>query len=372
MRTRKMSKMLATILSAAMVMSMSMTAFAADGDADSGTTTTNPSVEAPIYSYDVINVVVPSNFAVAFNPDKLSVETGAAAPSTDSVLSKSYGIVNKSSKDKIVTVSLTVEDQNDKITFVNSAAEVTAATKDDYVIYLEAVPAGTSAVTKDGTTAIDKDTSASDLADVSMTKSTTKTVPLSAGENQIAFKLSKAVYEVDANNKVELGTTNTNNVKDHFTLKELAASNAGVTAFTFAGAVNDKADWTKLTSSVKISAVYSYETADGTETIATGTGALYENPAPKFSTGTSAGVINFTAGTGDDAFKELVSITAPWNGQPFDLTASTTTDASAGTITVAASKLSGWANKSINPVATITYKNVKGDTKTATVTFKSK
>ena len=73
MRTRKMSKMMAAILSAAMVMSMSMTAFATEGAGTDTTPTTGSKaeVEAPIYSYDLTDVVVPTDFKVAFNPDGL-------------------------------------------------------------------------------------------------------------------------------------------------------------------------------------------------------------------------------------------------------------------------------------------------------------
>ena len=95
MKTRKMKKMLAAIMSAAMVMSMSMTAFAAD-DADS-TPSGNSKVEvdAPIYAYDFIDVVVPTAFKVAFNPTGLEVTTGTGTTSTDQIVSKNYGIINK-------------------------------------------------------------------------------------------------------------------------------------------------------------------------------------------------------------------------------------------------------------------------------------
>ena len=108
MRTRKMSKMLAAILSAAMVMSMSMTAFAADdAAADTDTNKGTVEVEAPIYAYDFVNVVVPTAFKVAFNPTGLEVTTGTDTTTRDQIVSKNYGIINKSSKDKIITVRMT-------------------------------------------------------------------------------------------------------------------------------------------------------------------------------------------------------------------------------------------------------------------------
>ncbi len=47
-----------------------------------------------------------------------------------------------------------------------------------------------------------------------------------------------------------------------------------VTAFTFGGAMNPKADWEKLSKGIKVSAAYDYQTADGTEKIIDGTGSL--------------------------------------------------------------------------------------------------
>ena len=73
---------------------------------------------------------------------------GNGSVSTDQVLSRKYGIVNKSSTDKIVTINLTVEDLNkDKITFVDSPEEVQRADKDTYAVYLALVPADGNKVT---------------------------------------------------------------------------------------------------------------------------------------------------------------------------------------------------------------------------------
>lgn len=371
MRTRKMSKMLAAILSAAMVMSMSMTAFAANaGEVEE---------EAPIYAYDVDSVIVPADFAVAFNPDGLDVTTQGTTTSNAQIVSKNYGIVNKSSKDKIVTVTLNVSDQNDKITFVNTEAEVDNAAKDEYKVYLTAVAADTTEV-KVGTTpaSANANTGAADLANVSMTAATAAAVPLSAGENQIAFGLEKAGYALKTDAKIELGTTTAADIKDKYEVSTLAAAGKGITAFTFGGKMNTNTDWTQLGSAVKITAVYTTETAEGTITPVSGTGALYVNPAPKFSTGTDVGTISYTQGTGDDALKSITKIEMDNNGTVYDGYNALTgfwpqaTDVS-GVITLSSDYMSYYTNSypdDSTRQATVTYVNENDETKTVNVNVK--
>lgn len=87
MKTKMVKKLFAVVLSAAMVMGMSATVMAAD-------TTTG---EAPIYSFDVENVIVPTTFVTAFNPDGLIVKKSDGTTSTAPIQSMNYGILNKSS-----------------------------------------------------------------------------------------------------------------------------------------------------------------------------------------------------------------------------------------------------------------------------------
>ena len=304
---RKMKKALAVILSAAMVMGMSMTTFAADQEV---------SVDAPIYAYDVTQVVVPTTFVVAFNPDGLSVDVDGdgTGDTTDQIISKNYGIINKSTKDKIITVTLEVEDLNeDKITSA-SAADVTNASESDYVLSLDAIPADTSEVQVGGASA-DKDTAGAALADVTMTKAASVKMPLMAGENEIDFVLQKAEYD----GTIDLSTATGNNVADKFTLKNLAANGKGITAFTFGGTMNNKADWTKLTKGIRITAVYSNENAPaGGATPETGTGAFYNNPYPVFKTGDAIGTIKYKPGTGNDAITSITKIEMDNAGNVFD------------------------------------------------------
>ena len=375
MRTRKMSKMLAAILSAAMVMSMSMTAFAADdAAADTDTNKGTVEVEAPIYAYDFVNVVVPTAFKVAFNPTGLEVTTGTDTTTRDQIVSKNYGIINKSSKDKIITVTLNVTDQNDKISFVSSTDEVDNAEKDEYAIYLTAVAADSTEV-KVGAASADKETDADALGDVAMTKAAdTTAVALSAGENEIAFKLDKADYALKADASLELGGTTTNNVADLYEVSALAGAGKGITAFTFDGKMNDKADWTQLGSSVKITAVYDNETAETGATTVTGTGALYVNPAPKFSTGSEVGTIKYKKGTGDDALKSITKIEMDIGGMVDGYNASSEWEAATDVNGVITLNYIHYFTDAYPDDATreavITYITEKGETKTATVDVK--
>lgn len=373
MKTRNLEKILAFTLSTAMTMGMSMTVFASDP----APTTPGGSVEAPIYSYDIVNVVVPTTYAVAFNPDELAVKVGSDNP-TDQILSKSYGIINKSTKDKIVTVELQVEDLNtgeNQVTFVDTASDATGAEAGEYAIYLAATPADATEV-KIGNTSADKDTEIADVADVAMTKAAGKDVALYSGSNNIAFKLDKATYSLKSGSNLELGTTDKNNVGDLYEVTALAGSGKGITGFTFTGAMNKNADWTKLQNGIKVTAIYTSKNADSskaatTEQIITGTGAMVQaSSAPKFSCNT-IGEITYTAGFGELAFKAFKSLSAPWEGTPLDLTSFATVDTSNLKITVDSAVFSGWAANGENPTATVTYENQAGEEKTATVVLKT-
>lgn len=391
MKRKNMKQVLATILSAAMVMGMSMAAMAAEGDSsDSSTPSTvadnTAEVEAPIYSFDKTVVVVPTSLVVAFNPDELTVKTDATTgTSTAQVLSKNFGILNKSSKDKIVTVTLQVEDLNDdKITFVDTAAKATGAAEGAYAVYLAAEPADTTEV-KVGSASADKDTAAAAIADVTMTAATANAVTLAEGNNTMAFVLQKGTYAPVSGSEITLGSTNTNVVTDNLELTAVAGSGKGITAFTFTGALNKKADWSKLSSGIKITAVYDFETTyeydaltdtnDGS--IASGTGALLSEMAPKFKAG-NIGVINYTEGIGDSGLKSITSITLMSGEAPFDgynalSGAWEGANDEAGVITFDNNYISAFAKDfpdDDTKEATITYVTNGDETKTVTVDLK--
>lgn len=291
----KMKKVLALSLSATMAMGIAMPVMAADP----------PAVTAPIYSFETIDVVVPTTYKVAFNPEGLTVKTGDSATSTDQILSKSYGILNKSNKDMLCTVALKVEDKNtgdNKVTFVDSAADVTNAKDGEYKIYLSAVPADATEVQVGSTPAsADKDTAAAALDDVTMAGAASQAVALKAGDNKLAFKLDKAEYEAKSGSEVTLGTTNTNNVATNYQIKAVATGGKGITAFTFSGSMNAKADWTKLTSGIEITPVYTSKVATSADTVITGTGAMVK-VGPQVSV-SSTGLITMTGFTSTKNYK---------------------------------------------------------------------
>lgn len=376
MKLKSMKKVLAAALSTTMVMGMSMTAFAANGEITS-TSPTNPtggSISAPIFSYDITHVVVPTSYGVAFNPDGLEVTVSTATTpttvTTSTVASKNYGIINKSSKDKLVKVGLKVSstEPREKITFVNTAAMATTdAKKGEYKIFLEAVPAdatpvkvisGTTPANATATTPTTA-TQPAKLAHVVMTKATTGTVPMQVGDNEIAFKLGKATYALKAGESLDLenlSASTSNDVKSKYGVTDLDVVQ-GVTGFTFGGAMNSDADWTKVSGQIRITPTYTIETTDDSVTVLAGTGAIAEESIPSFRA-SGLGEVSFTAGKGNDAFATLEKISAPWNGSPYDLKSSTRVVGSK--LIVDPSKLAGWAGKGQNPTLTIVYKNVGG------------
>lgn len=369
---RKMKKGLAIALSAAMVTGMSMPALAAEQEV---------SVDAPIFAYDVTNVIVPTSFLVAFNPNGLDVDMNGIDESnpTDGVtnnqiVSKNYGIINKSTKDKVITVTLKVEDLNeDKITFASSAADVTSATEDQYVINLTVVPADATEVKVGGNSA-NLTTTGADLADVTMTAATSAQQTLVAGENDVDFLLKKADYE----GTIDLGSATGNNVTGAFNIKNLESTGKGITAFTFGGTMNAKADWTKLTRGIRITAVYGNDNAPDGATPETDTGALYKNPNPVFKVGSGVGVIKYKSGTGSDAISSITSVTMDYQGDPFDglhaldkiWPAATEEN---GTITLSPEFIACFTEAFPDDTTretTITYETVGGDTKTVVLNVK--
>ena len=294
----KMKKMFALTLGATMAMGTAMPVMASD-----------PTVTAPIYSFEKIDVVVPTTYKVAFNPEGLTVKTDdSTGTSTDQILSKNYGILNKSNKDMVCKVTLKVTDKNtgaNKVEFVDSADEVTNAKDGEYKIHLTAVPADATEV-KVGTTpaSADKDTAAAALDDVTMTKAAdTNAVTLKGGDNMVAFKLLKAEYEAKSGSEVTLGTTSANDVASNYQIKALAGTGKGITAFTFSGSMNAKADWTQLQSGIEITSVYTPEIAPSDATVITGTGAMIEM-GPQISL-SATGEINITGMTEDQNYSSL-------------------------------------------------------------------
>lgn len=263
----RIKKKLALTLCTTMVMGISMPVMAAD-----------PTVTAPIYSFETLNVVVPTTYEVAFNPEGLTVKTGSTTTSKAQILSRNYGMINKGNKDQVFTVALKIEDQNNnKISFVNSDQEVTDAEDGEYKIHLTAIPADSTEVKVGATPATaTKDTTAADLDNVAMTGLDAAAVTLRSGENRIAFKLDKAAYTPKSGSEVTLGSSTSNDVSSNYDLTSLATGGKGITAFTFGGTMNTNTEWNKLTSGIKITAVYSNRVAPSGVTPIENTGAMVE------------------------------------------------------------------------------------------------
>lgn len=242
---------------------------------------------------ETVDVVVPTAYTLALNPYRLPVRTGEDEVTTQQIISGMYGIVNKSSTDQIVTVSLTIEDGNGgELVFVDSAEEAREAGMNVYAIYLTAVPAGEEQILIEGEPVYEKVTGEA-LQNVQMTGAEEQAVVLHEGTNEMAFKLAKAVYDTEA--EEESTAENTEDQGEDSTdleespesaheedivneeipvLQALASDGKGVTAYTFSGVMNPNAEWEKLSGGIRLSVVYTYETADGSEEIVEGTGAM--------------------------------------------------------------------------------------------------
>lgn len=315
----------------------------------------------------------------------MTITTGTGTTSTDQILSRNFGIINQSSKAKVVTVGLNIEDLNtdSPIKFVGSADDVDKADMNDFAIYLEAVPADTTEVQVGDTPASADETTAAALKNVTMTKATTKAIPLEAGDNELQFILGKGTYSPKAGSDVTLGTTTGNDVASNYELTALAADGKGITAFTLTGSMKETAEWHKLTDGIKITPTYTSETvADDalTTMVETGTGAVYANPVPRF-TSRAVGKIAYTTGSGDDALKSIskVEMTMPdgitYDGYNALSGAWTAAEDASGIITLQESFLKYYQDALPDDTtreATITYTTATDEVVTATVAVKIK
>lgn len=261
---KKRAKMLAFLLGATMMVGSTMTAAAESpapaftGKLDTTTTTGDASVTAPIYSMSVTDVLVPTTFKMAFNPDGANVTVGSDTK-TDQVISLSYGVLNKSTSDKKLSIAFKLEDQNEgkKITMASSKDEVTNAEDGAYVIYVEAVPgtgitASSNAIDSSLDTAVIASVTAAALGDVTIS-TPSKDDAVSANGGTLVFALQESTYDLGSK-EIVLGTDNANDVESKFTLSKLGDASAA--GFTFDGAMSD-ANWSALSSGVKLTATYS-------------------------------------------------------------------------------------------------------------------
>lgn len=265
-------KVLAIACSATMLVSTPLTAFATEPTSTPGAGT--------ILAYSVDTVTVPTSVKLAFNPMGLNFNTGAAAPVTSQIVSLNYGIASSATMDRTVTVKFKAVPTNgtegEDIEFVDDIKKAQAyvatgenantdgAKKGEYKVYL-AVAASAAAPEKVADTPFDASTNAptaESLSNVSMTAATKGLAAFEDGENaEMAFLLSKAVYGLKDGETPDF-TTDNEALADMMELKTLG----GVVGFTFTGAMNPDADWTKAkTSAVVITPTYKIADATGDE-----------------------------------------------------------------------------------------------------------
>lgn len=251
------------------------------------------------YEIDITNVVVPTTFMAAFNPNSLPVLIKADENlfSTAQILSLNYGIVNKSSKDMLVKVNFEVNDLNAEdndgkalIAFALSEEEVLNARQDSYIVYLTAAAADMEQDIRDSSgREIDQDTMAEDLAGVRMTVSSNPSDSIVIGQKgELVFQLEKAVFVQDDGYGIyatatpgsavlymatsgsavpDMATPGTavrvGNAADRYRIACLGAK--GYTAFTLSGRMNTNTSWERLENGISIKVTYSFEDAAGTD-----------------------------------------------------------------------------------------------------------
>ena len=452
----RFKKLTAFALSAAMMIGSSMTSLATEVDTTAGV--------GNILDYKIQTQVVPTSLSLAINPngyavnvrytkladdatyaegtkyyslgsdgkysivtdivatgtganwdDKLEAGLYTATTSNSQIVTFNYGLANKSTVDRKITVSFDVT-ADSSIEFVDSAAKATnEATTDDggaktgeYKIFLQLVPAkaGEAVTTNtyakatgdydadaeyytlsDGTytlvetnseddfddyyvaaTTIGTLIQAKELADVTM-QSSTAPITFTAGTGttsaEVAFKLGKATYSLKSDQFIDFSTT-TAQVADKFEITGIG----GVSAFTFTGTMNTNTEWAKLTTkTITITPTYRFEDATGLETaVSTGLNqveAVPANAAPSIAVteydmeADTAVTVSYSLGSGTLAADSLTGV--EWvEGAPgtnlFGNTTFVTADASAKTFTMTVA--------SINNMIAGT-----GDTQTIKVTF---
>lgn len=277
--SKKMRRMAAIAMAAAMVVS---TPVGASGT-DSGTTATTTAASGKVYyKQNVTTVVVPTELTVAFNPNNLKVSVDGVEK-TDDIVSRPVAIVSEATKDKKVAVSFAVAaSDNSGIKFVDSQTAANTGTDLNVCLQLVAATGGISipgSGTTSGTTIeVASGTSGSDvvytrsytaakLAKASMTAAgsgSSGTVTIK-NNTAVGFRLDKANYEYDT---IDLDSGATSNQIEG-TLSGLG--NTGYTAFNFTGYLNDNADWYSVNNAtISITPTYTITDAAATDTAITG------------------------------------------------------------------------------------------------------
>lgn len=277
-------KLVAILCSATMVIGASVTAFAADPPSPSSQPGTGN-----IVAYSIDTVTVPTTLKVSFNPQGWTIyrDDDDADGTTDQIVSLNYAVSSMATMNRKFTVSFeasgTPGSEGDPVVFVDSAEKAAPKTADnpdgaefgELKLYL-ATAGGQALVTesRDGTafavTDGETNITADLLADVTLAAATGGNQVFVAGEDkaesEIAFSLGKATYELKDDAHPSFDTT-----QDDFKEMVQPATLGEIVGFTFTGAMNTNADWTKANlSAIAITPTYEFDDADGTEEAITG------------------------------------------------------------------------------------------------------
>jgi hypothetical protein len=429
---RRFKQVLAVVLGTTMVLGSSLTAFAGTDGVDQSTAGTGQ-----VLDFKKVSQVVPTALKVAINPngydvnlryksakgteydadkkyytltdgeyavassvakdsdDKITAEVYTADVSKAQIVTFNYGLANKSTVARKITVKLDVT-ADESIEFVSSAnaakskAETDgAAERGEYKVYLELVPAKAettpttatyeiattydsdtqyysrsaagvySAATVDDadafaggtfyvpTTTIGTEIQASELGDITMQNSTTP-IAFAAGTGttyaDVAYSLPESEWTLKDDEFIDFSTTAAD-VADKFEMTDIG----GLSGFTITGTMNKNAEWSLLTTkTITITPTYAIVDATGEEeAVATGLNqvtAEARTPAAadpaiasvtKFTKASPADVvITFTKGTGTGAVDVDGAVLYQGANNTAVNTAKYTVNATAGTVTI--------------------------------------
>jgi hypothetical protein len=275
-------KFVAILCSATMVAAAPITALASDPSTTAAT--------GNIIAFSAETVTVPTSIKVSFNPQEWEFAVDSSTKVEDQIVSLNYGISSMATMDKKVSIEFeasgTAIDGKEPVVFVDSADKATAksdtntdgAEVGEFKMYL-AVAGGDAVVTKSrGSSAVTfgvtngaHNITADLLADVDMTAEDGGAQAFAAGgdglaSTSIAFTLGAAEYELKASTNPGFTTT-----QGDFAAMVQAKELGDIVGFTFIGAMNKNADWTKANlTAIAIEPTYEIEDATGEEEAVTG------------------------------------------------------------------------------------------------------
>lgn len=335
---KKMKRMAAIAMAAAMAFSTPVGASSGTVDVSSGVSGTTSGTEAKVlYKKNVDTVIVPTTLAVAFNPDGLPVVLNGDTVK-DQVVSKAVGIVSKATKNIKVAVKFNVEaDGNIKFVTSDEDAVLNEDKADAYNVFLQMVASDDShRITAVSGTSGAKDievnsgsanglsVDATELSNVNMTAYSGSSGAIAVTSGTTAnFLVGMADYTYE---DIDFNTySGTNEVAG--TLDKLGSGTKsgsdwtafeGVTGFKFTGKLNKNAKWYNVgaNTQVRITPVYKLYEAEKTDQPiagsftfmgAEGTAAVADadpeiTNVTKFTKASPNDVvISFTLGSGDKA-----------------------------------------------------------------------